>query len=1098
MKNNTKNSSLDNSQVTQKHIEHKYFNRRANKGYMITNNQNNDFQKKNSPLYNTIETEIDNSKNTNFNSNTKSTSGKYYPYNNKDYFYKDYYEIQTYHPNENESNQDYDNKTSIHLKPFPIPSQSYEKKKNLINKLNKDNNYEDNNYPSNYSYYESKCIKKKKKVPNKNNIQSNSNFSILYSNNNENKKLNLSNKNLNKSFMSSNNQNNRYETNNSPSKKNENEYYYYNKSQKNTINSLVNSTSENKKKNIVLKKAFNMDDIKPFNQYSNAFVKTIVQQPRTPNVYYSKARIYTPKNNIEEYSKVFEKNSNNNKNERNIPSKSTENIVFKKLVSIHQKIKKEISHKELMNKNEDSKINMTEPFNINIDKITSTPPKEMNYSINNNSIININNSRKRKNKVFLGIRDDEIEYNNIIKNIHFNTAAKPKNQEHFKNNSAVLNEFKEKNEIKTEKKISKEIKQPKQNIIEKKKLDANKTKKISSSSNNIIKTVIYKNNNREIGEKISKNKENRNTLNNIINKQNYEEEKKYMKEIENIMYDNYTEPRFQVNYAFKENNNRKTLNANNINKGRIWEKKEKNEKNENKNYFVYNENKNNKNNNKNNNNNLINNKTKNNNSYTNINSFEYKKGKSYEINIPNADKKIYTKKISHNRNKNILKPNNSQMLNDRNSIKIENKVHSNNEKKNLMKKIPINKLSQATKITNSISHSNIGGTLSIKEIKKEEPKPPKPHRNLSELPKHISRLDEVSRNKKKTGEEWDNMQYRVLRKKTYDVGRRYGVKNKNYRRDKLDEEFSSVIYVKKSEALSLAGKNEFGKKKTNQDTFVIEKNINGILNFNIFGVLDGHGDDGHFASQFVKRYVIHRIKNHPLIKKLDEPKEIYKQLISNHYEIISNIYLDADIQIQKEKFDFQRSGTTIVLVIQLEEHIICANSGDSRAIAIYDESLENNNLINSKIFPLSYDCKPQLPNEKKRIYKCGGEVEKIQYPDADSDDEHIPFRVWVKGKDYPGLAMSRSIGDIDAKKVGVIPNPQIVEYIIGYSTKYILICSDGIWEFMKNEDCMKIANKFYLRNDPVGLCNELCQASIRLWEKKEIVIDDITVLVVFF
>jgi serine/threonine protein phosphatase PrpC len=94
------------------------------------------------------------------------------------------------------------------------------------------------------------------------------------------------------------------------------------------------------------------------------------------------------------------------------------------------------------------------------------------------------------------------------------------------------------------------------------------------------------------------------------------------------------------------------------------------------------------------------------------------------------------------------------------------------------------------------------------------------------------------------------------------------------------------------------------KKKTNQDTFVIEKNINGILNFNIFGVLDGHGDDGHFASQFVKRYVIHRIKNHPLIKKLDEPKEIYKQLISNHYEIISNIYLDADIQIQKEKFDF--------------------------------------------------------------------------------------------------------------------------------------------------------------------------------------------------
>ena len=94
--------------------------------------------------------------------------------------------------------------------------------------------------------------------------------------------------------------------------------------------------------------------------------------------------------------------------------------------------------------------------------------------------------------------------------------------------------------------------------------------------------------------------------------------------------------------------------------------------------------------------------------------------------------------------------------------------------------------------------------------------------------------------------------------------------------------------------------------------------------------------------------------------------------------------------------------------------------------------------------------------------------------------------------------MSRSIGDSDAKKVGVIPNPQVVEYTIGFDTKYILICSDGIWEFMTNEDCMKIGNKYYLRNDPLGLCFELTQESIKIWEKKDVVIDDITVVAVFF
>ena len=403
------------------------------------------------------------------------------------------------------------------------------------------------------------------------------------------------------------------------------------------------------------------------------------------------------------------------------------------------------------------------------------------------------------------------------------------------------------------------------------------------------------------------------------------------------------------------------------------------------------------------------------------------------------------------------------------------------------------------KINSSLESLNINKTK--KEKEKDKGKEERPHRYQSELSKYESRAREKSEKAiEKKEDEWDDIQYKGMRKTTYDPGRRSG-KNKNAGNNKkngsLKEQFHSTIYIKKSEGLTLAGKNEYGNKKTNQDTFVIEKNVNGVLNFNIFGVLDGHGDDGHFASQFVSRYVIYRIKNHPTIKKLDEPKEIYNKLIANGYEIIANIYLDADVQIQKEKFDVTRSGTTIVLVIQLEEHIICANTGDSRAIVIYDKSYEDN-LANSKIFPLSYDCKPELPNEKKRIMECGGVVEKAYYSDDDDDDDEIPFRVWAKGEDYPGLAMSRSIGDMDAKKVGVIPNPQIVEYTIDYFSKYLLMGSDGIWEFISNEDAMKVANKFYLRNDAIGLCHELSDKSIKLWEEKDVVIDDITILVVFF
>ena len=67
------------------------------------------------------------------------------------------------------------------------------------------------------------------------------------------------------------------------------------------------------------------------------------------------------------------------------------------------------------------------------------------------------------------------------------------------------------------------------------------------------------------------------------------------------------------------------------------------------------------------------------------------------------------------------------------------------------------------------------------------------------------------------------------RKKTLDV-----IKT-NIKREKEKEK---KIYIKKLESLSIAGRNEQKITKINQDTFFIEKKVNGVDNFNIFGVLD--------------------------------------------------------------------------------------------------------------------------------------------------------------------------------------------------------------------------------------------------------------------
>ena len=94
--------------------------------------------------------------------------------------------------------------------------------------------------------------------------------------------------------------------------------------------------------------------------------------------------------------------------------------------------------------------------------------------------------------------------------------------------------------------------------------------------------------------------------------------------------------------------------------------------------------------------------------------------------------------------------------------------------------------------------------------------------------------------------------------------------------------------------------------------------------------------------------------------------------------------------------------------------------------------------------------------------------------------------------------MSRSLGDFQAKEVGVVSTPQIIEYDINDTTKFLVVCSDGVWEFMSNEQVRDIGNIFYASNDVANFCTELVRYSMILWEQYEMNRDDITVVSVFF
>ena len=294
--------------------------------------------------------------------------------------------------------------------------------------------------------------------------------------------------------------------------------------------------------------------------------------------------------------------------------------------------------------------------------------------------------------------------------------------------------------------------------------------------------------------------------------------------------------------------------------------------------------------------------------------------------------------------------------------------------------------------------------------------------------------------------------------------------------------------------LSRPGSDDTGMTKTNQDSYFSKTNINGLINFNIFGVLDGHGPDGHFVSEFASEFIPNQIINNPEIRMNNNPEIIYNKLRQNNYQIIKNAFLLTDNKLKTTNFNARESGTTCVIIIHIGNHLICANVGDSRAIVAFDQN-NDPNLQFLRVMPLSIDYKPELPEEKARILMSGGVVEQFQ----NNFGMYIgPYRVFAPGKDYPGLAMSRSIGDLEGKRLGIIAVPGIMEYTLNKNTKFIILCSDGVWEFLSNENVKNIGRQFYLNSNASELCQELISRSVIEWEKNDDTVDDITCVAIFF
>ena len=273
-------------------------------------------------------------------------------------------------------------------------------------------------------------------------------------------------------------------------------------------------------------------------------------------------------------------------------------------------------------------------------------------------------------------------------------------------------------------------------------------------------------------------------------------------------------------------------------------------------------------------------------------------------------------------------------------------------------------------------------------------------------------------------------------------------------------------------------------KKVNQDRdFIFHNFVSGFENI-FMGVCDGHGFFGHEISEFIKENLPMDLNRIIKSKKLDLNKDDLSKVL------IETFKMENESLKRYKQIDSDLSGSTCVSVIYTPKKLIIANLGDSRCV------LGTKNKNEWKYINLSRDHKPDIKEEADRIKKKGGRIR----PMIDEDGNFVgPMRVYMKDKDMPGLAMTRSFGDNFASIAGTICEPEVKEHILVPEDKFIVLASDGLFEFISSEEVGNIVKGYYEKNDIVGCCEYLYKESYRKWLcEEEDTVDDITIILVFF
>jgi len=273
-------------------------------------------------------------------------------------------------------------------------------------------------------------------------------------------------------------------------------------------------------------------------------------------------------------------------------------------------------------------------------------------------------------------------------------------------------------------------------------------------------------------------------------------------------------------------------------------------------------------------------------------------------------------------------------------------------------------------------------------------------------------------------------------------------------------------------AYSLAGRKAIFTNWVNQDVHLVLPLGRHLL---LACVFDGHGLNGHIVAGLISNV----FEQHAA--ELFLPPGLEALPVDGHGPALAQLFRRAHevLEGQEDLAGLSGSTATAAIVNATTGTLTTAFVGDSRLLLLRGSEV-------------AFETTDHTigPKDVARVVACGGEVR--ENLTANDSPRHVVSRIFIKGTNRPGLAMSRSLGDLEAHKIGTLAEPEIKTGLSFGQDDTLIIASDGVWEKISTQEALLVVGQ-----DPQEAVRSLVHEAHARWpHTSDGDVDDITAVVV--